>query len=118
MFAIGIIFFIFLVIFGFVINRNKELSDSWIEVNKRSTCLLVSSLISSAFVNGDGVVINASIDYNASINYTGATNYKGLNVEGSGCLLSVNTLSNAKLRKGVIRIENQNNYIDIDNVQI
>lgn len=117
MFVIGMIFFIFLIILGFVINRNQELSDSWIEVNKRSTCLLVSSLISSAFVNGDGVVINVSIDYNASINYTGVTNYKGLNVEGSGCLLAVNTLTNAKLRKGVIRIENQgDNYIDIDNV--
>ena len=115
-FTIGLIFFIFLVIFGFTINTNADLVDTETEIKERSTCLLISSLISSAFVAGDGVIINVSIDYNASINYTGTTNYKWLDVEGSGCLLSVNTLPNAKLKKGVISIENQNNYIDIDNV--
>ena len=117
MFTIGIIFFIFLVIFAFVINRNEELALSKTEIGERSTCLLISSLISSAFVAGDGVIINVSIDYNATINYTGDTDYKGLRVEGSGCLLPVNTLTDAKLKEGIIRIENKNNYIEIDNVQ-
>ena len=115
-FTIGIILFIFIVIFAFVINRNKELVDSKTEIEERSTCLLISSLISSAFVAGDGVIINVSIDYNATINYTGSTDYKGLTVEGSGCLLPVNTLTDAKLKEGIIRIENKNNYIEIDNV--
>ena len=117
MFSIGIIFFVFLVIFAFVIDRNKELSDSTKELNKRNDCLLISSLLSSAIVAGDGIIINASIGYNASINYTNpGSNYKELDVEGSGCRLAVHTVSNARLKKGVIRIENGNNYMDIENV--
>lgn len=114
LFAIGIIFFVFLIIFGFMIDRNKELRDSNIEVNKRYTCLLISSLVTSAFVNGDGVIINMPIDYNATINAT--VDYKEVNVENMNCWLSVHTVPTAKLRKGIIEIENINNYIDIDNV--
>lgn len=100
-----------------MIDRNKELTDSEIRLNKDRTCLLISSLLTSAFVNGDGIIIDASIDYNASINFTDITgNYKRLNVENSYCLLSVNTVPNARLREGNIRIQNQNNYIDIENV--
>lgn len=115
MFALGIIFFIFLVIFGFMLNRSKELTDSNIEVNKRNTCLLISSLLTSAFVNGNGVVINASIEHKANVSDIRA-DVKGLNVEGSYCLLPIHTLPNAKLKKGVIKIENRNNYIEIENV--
>ncbi len=70
MFTIGIIFFIFIVMFAFVINRNEELVDSKTEIGERSTCLLISSLISSAFVAGDGIIINANIGYNVTINST------------------------------------------------
>ena len=114
MFAIGIIFFIFLIIFAFMFNRNMELRKSETEINKRNTCLLISSLITSAFVNGDGVIIDTSIDYNVSIE---GTDFKEMDVENKTyCLLAINTVYNERLKKGAIEIKNTNNDIEIDNV--
>ncbi|MAG08761.1 hypothetical protein CMO89_04755 [Candidatus Woesearchaeota archaeon] len=115
-FALGTILFIFLIILGFMFNRSKDLSDSKTELDKRSTCLLISSLITSAFANGEGTIINISIDYNVSISTSDLnTDYKELGVEGIYCQ-SINPVQTANLRKGKIRIRNINNYINIQNV--
>ena len=53
LFAIGAVFFIFLMIFGFMFNRGMELRESEEKINEINTCLLVSTLMTSAFVAGD-----------------------------------------------------------------
>ena len=117
LFAVGVIFFVFLIIFGFMINRNIELSNSIIDIEKDNDCLFVSSLMTSAFVAGSGVVINHSISYKANISLTNLNvAYKGLNVDGSYCFLSVHTVPSEKLQKGNVRMENRNGYVDIENV--
>ena len=98
-----------------MMSRNQELGDSRREINKGNTCLLISSLITSAFINWDGVIINESIDYNVNVSEISPA-YKELNVEGYYCLLAIHTVPNAQLSKGKIKIENQNNYIDLQNV--
>jgi len=115
MFAFGIIFLVFFVIFGFTISRNKEISDSKTDLSKMNNCLLISSLLTSAYVNGDGITINTSIDHNTNVTDI-INNIKGLNVEDKNCLLSTPNIPNFKLEKGKIRIENQNNYLNIENV--
>jgi len=115
LFAIGIVFFIFLIIFGFMMNRSEDLNTSETELNKRNTCLLISSLLTSAFVGGDGTIINESIDYDMNVTYI-SPNYNELNVDGVNCISSIDAVSNSILSKGNIKIENQNNYVDIDNV--
>lgn len=98
---------------GFTFNRRIELRNTETQINKRDTCLLISSLMTSAFIAGDGVIINVSINYKANIT---AVDYKELNVEGMNCWLSVHYVPTAKLSKGWIEIKNTNNYIDIKNV--
>ena len=98
LFAIGIIVFVFLMVFAFTFNRNIELRDSEIKINKKSTCLLVSSLITSAFISGEGVIIDTPIDYNASID--ASADFEELNIENSTyCLLAVHTLPNVNTEK-------------------
>ncbi len=109
-FAIGMIFFIFLMLLAFRFNRNAELRESEIEIDKRNTCLLVSSLITSAFVNGDGIVISESIDH--EIDITG-TDFKNVYVDDINCWLSVHDIPNGNLPEGNIKIENQDNDITI-----
>jgi hypothetical protein len=114
LFAIGIIIFIFLMVFAFTFNRDMELRDSKVEINKRNTCLLVSSLITSAFISGEGVIIDTSIEYNVSIE---GTDFKEMDVENKTyCLLAIDTVHNERLEKGAIEIKNTNNDIDIKNV--
>lgn len=115
MFAIGMIFLIFLIMYGFRFNRNIELSESEIEINKMNTCLLVSSLMTSAFIGGNGVIINETIDYEVNITEEGY--YKELIVaNNSYCLGAIHYAQNGNLHKGRIKIKNQNNYVDIENV--
>lgn len=116
LFAIGVIFFIFLMILGFMFNRSMELRESEKEIDEINTCLLISTLITSAFVAGDGVIINETIEY--ELNITGSSYYKELDVVNSSsfCLLAIRDISNGRLQKGVIEIENQNNKIEVDNV--
>ena len=100
-----------------MVNRNNELIESKTILNKDRTCLLISSLLTSAFVNGDGILINFSIDYNATINVTDiGSSYKGLDVEDNYCFLPIHNAPNIKLEKGLIKIQNQNNQVDIENV--
>lgn len=118
MFAFGIILFIFLIILGFTNNRNIEITETTTKLDKDNTCLLISSLLTSAFVSGDGIIMNTSIDYNATINVTDInSSYQGLDVEDSYCFLSVQNVPNIKLIKGVIEIKNQDGDIGIENVQ-
>ena len=117
MFAIGIVFLIFLVLFGFVVSRSTELSKSEVEMEKINTCLLVSSLITSAFTGGNGVVVNVTIDYDVNINITDAGfGYKGIDVDGVYCLVPVHNTPNVRLEKGIVEIKNQNNYINLRNI--
>ena len=103
--------------FGFMADRNRDLIESKKELNKDRTCLLLSSLLTSAFVNGGGLVVNFSISYNATINATDlGSSYKGLDVGDSYCLLPINTVPNKELEKGTIEIENLGNSITIKNV--
>ncbi|MBW2989813.1 hypothetical protein KY358_05860 [Candidatus Woesearchaeota archaeon] len=116
LFAIGIIFFVFLLVLGFTVSRSKELSDSEEELSRREECLLISSLITSAFVSGDGTAINVSLSYNSTINTTGRSfSYKEVDVEGVRCLLQANDVPTVRLKPGNARIENRNGYIDIEN---
>lgn len=117
MFAVGIIFVIFLAISLFVIDRNYELGESEIELDKRNTCLLVSSLLSSAFVNGDGIIIEQPISHNATINKTHVNGtYKAVDCDKGYNLLAIRDVRSIKLIKGTVRIENKDGYIDIENV--
>ena len=116
-FAFGIILLMFLIILGFVVDKRHEIVESEIQLNKENTCLLISSLITSAFVNGDSTIINISIDYNVTIDrINNNTNYKDINVEGIYCFLPIKDISRVTLTKGTIKIENQDNHIDIKNV--
>ena len=119
LFSIGMILFLFLIIFAFTFNRRMELRESEIEVDKRNTCLLVSSLMTSAFVNGDGVIINETIGYNSNVSMGIGSRYKELTVEGISCLMAVPSPPDTptpKLHKGEIKIENTNNAILIKDV--
>ncbi len=107
----------FLIMLGFVVDKRHEISESETQLNKENTCLLISSLITSAFVNGDSTIINVSIDYNITINTTNNnTNDKTLDVEGIYCFLPIKDIPKVALTKGTIKIENQDNHIDIKNV--
>lgn len=109
------IFLIFLVLYVFTSARNSDLRESELRSERENNCLLISSLLTSAFVGGDGMVINTSIEHNVTINLTDI-NYRFLDVEGVSCPFAIRTVPNSKLRKGTVRIENRNNYIDIENV--
>ena len=116
-FAFGIILLMFLIMLGFVVDKRHEISESETQLNKENTCLLISSLITSAFIDGDSTIINVSIDYNITINTTNNnTNDKTLDVEGIYCFLPIKDIPKVALTKGTIKIENQDNYIDIKNV--
>ncbi|MEA2036066.1 MAG: hypothetical protein U9O94_01050 [Nanoarchaeota archaeon] len=115
MFGLGTIFFVFLIVFVFMLDTNNELSDTKDDANKRSTCLLISSLVTSALVGGDGTIIDVYVNYKINVTTIGADT-TGLNVEDTYCLLAVESVPNAKLSKGYIRIQNNNNYIDMQNV--
>ncbi len=116
-FTIGIIILIFLVMYAFTINRNTELERSRVELNKENTCLLVSSLITSAFVNGENIMIDVDVDNNFTINLTHLDkDYKNLNVEDVKCLLGVNNVESVSIKSGLIRIQSQNNTISVENV--
>ncbi len=107
----------FLIMLGFVVDKRHEISESETQLNKENTCLLISSLITSAFIDGDSTIINVSIDYNITINTTNNnTNDKTLDVEGIYCFLPIKDIPKVALTKGTIKIENQDNYIDIKNV--
>lgn len=116
LFAIGMVFFIFLIILGFTFSRSIEVRESEEKIDEINTCLLVSALITSAFVAGDGVIVNETIGH--ELNITGSSYYKELDVVNSSifCLLAIRDISNRRLQKGVIKIENINNYIEVDDV--
>ncbi len=101
----------------FVVDKKHEISESEIILNKENTCLLISSLITSVFIDGDSTTINVSVDYNITIsNNNNNTNNKILDVEGIYCFLPIEDIPKIKLTKGIIEIQNQDNYIDIKNV--
>lgn len=116
-FAFGIILFIFLIMLVFVVDKKHEISESEIILNKENTCLLISSLITSVFIDGDSTTINVSVDYNITIsNKNNNTKNKILDVEGIYCFLPIEDIPKTSLTKGIIEIQNQDNYIDIKNV--
>lgn len=101
----------------FVVDKKHEISESEIILNKENTCLLISSLITSVFIDGDSTTINVSVDYNITIsNKNNNTKNKILDVEGIYCFLPIEDIPKTSLTKGIIEIQNQDNYIDIKNV--
>ncbi|MBU1004956.1 MAG: hypothetical protein KKC54_05525 [Nanoarchaeota archaeon] len=114
LFSFGIILFIFLILLGFIINRNNEITISAKEISQKDNCILISSLAASALVNGPGTIISTQIDHDANITNMGA-NSKAIQIENTRCFLAVHTLSMAKLQKGTITLENINNYIELNN---
>lgn len=76
MFTLGIIFFIFLIIFGFIINRRTEVKETEDYLEKRAECMKISSMISSVFAGGDGTIAKTKTKYLITI-----FNYSLINVE-------------------------------------
>ena len=101
-------------LFGFMFNRSVELRKAEDRISRDYTCFLISSLMTSAFITGDGVIINTTIDYNATINST--VSPPDISVGDINCLPSDYNVPTERLDKGIIKIENTNNEIDIDNV--
>lgn len=60
--SIGILVFLFLILYVFVLEKGTELRVTEDHLEKRSECLEFSNLISLVFVAGDGATINTSIE--------------------------------------------------------
>lgn len=67
LFALGIILLLFLVLFAFWFEKNIEVKKTGDYLEKKNECTRVASLLSSAFIGGDGTKIKISSIYYISI---------------------------------------------------
>ncbi|MFH2027838.1 MAG: hypothetical protein ABIJ08_01750 [Nanoarchaeota archaeon] len=116
-FAVGVALLIFILIFLFTVNRGSEIRETKLLLEKENECLMISSLLTSAYLAGDGAYVNTTIDYNVSINEgDNKSSYKYLDVEDIECYVSIDRLPIKELTAGNIVLENDEGYINIQNV--
>jgi len=79
LFSIIFVFFVFLLLLGFVFQRRAELDDTKDFLDKRKECTKIGSLISAVYSAGDGTVAEIKTDYLITIR-----NYSRVVVESTG----------------------------------
>ena len=67
LFALGIILLLFLILFSFWFGKNVEVKKTGDYLDKKNECSRVASLLSSAFIGGDGTKIKVSSIYYITI---------------------------------------------------
>lgn len=115
LFAVGLIVFIFIGLLAFNFSRNSDLRDSEEYLEEQNLCLKIASLMTSAYINGDGAGFRLDIgDHNASINPASKSIAIGDNK--GYCIMAFNKYPAKVLDKGTTyHFRNKNGYIEIEN---
>ena len=113
--AIGLLFLVLLILISVVIEKRIEIFKAERFIEGRTECIKLSNLISEAYVQGEGIIINEKIRFNASI-IPESRLISVKNQEEIFCTSPVFNMSKIDLIKGNIKIRNINKTIIIENV--
>ncbi len=113
LFTIGIVFFIFVFMFGYSFSKYKDVRDTEEIIEAKSECYKLANIILNTFLGGNTTKIGTSINYNASI----TPNNQLITINDFvTCTIPINRTLKVNLNKGSIIIENKNNIISLENV--
>ena len=114
MMAIGIIFMIFILIYGISIDKRRDIVKSENYIGLKNECYKLAEGITSAFLNGNGTSIYVEIVYDAETD--SVNRLIGINgVEYVTCSIPFNQFTATDLNAGTVKLYNQGGFISIAN---
>ena len=114
LFVIGMLFFIFLFLLGFIFTKSKDIQTSERIVDTKNECVTFSNVIMAVFLSGNGTYLERSLAYNMTFR----PSQRLLSVDNDfvTCAVPINQVSDNTLVKGVVAIENKNSMVVMKNV--
>ena len=121
LFAIGIIVFIFITLLVFIFARQGDVRNLEEQTGLLDTCEKISSILTAAFINGPGLIIQDKIAYDLDINADSQVISAKGKLEVS-CTIPFNQVENENgnsdftILKGNIEIKNEEGIVTVKNV--
>ena len=121
LFAIGIIVFIFITLLVFIFIRREDVRSLEEQTQLLETCDKMSTLLTAAFINGDGTMIQDTLKSNVTINADSQVISSQDRLEVF-CTIPFNQVENENgnsdftILKGNIEIKNKGGVVVVKNV--
>ena len=113
MFVVGMLFFVLLMILGFIFNKRIEINQQNRIVETKNDCIKLSNLIVNAFLSGNYTRIETTIDFDSSVNMKKSV----ITIDDFvTCTIPLryndeSLIAEIDLDKGNIVVENKNNVV-------
>ena len=113
--VIGILTLILLFLISLSLTKKIEITKTEKELNQRSECLKLASIILGVYINGNGTIMYDKLSYNATLKPR--SRLIEVNDEVSiSCTIPIDAISSRTLNKGAIKVTNIGDFIDVSNV--